>query len=467
MRAKGRIDEARPDRNVFRLAGEEYYDGFGVARNRTSAQDAMRSGALGVCLLFAAAPLTAQSASAESPVEAAIAKAELVRVGVESVELDISIEARSRRATRVRSFSFHGLTVNGMASYVAPVFAPVAIPAGAPAQLGPFRVRFYYRDMGGLAPLRRLVEEARVEIAGTARIEIELGWIERLALWTRGGVVWRTFGRSLPVDMPGGVFRELSAKALFALAEPLVQGGLALRRKRSEWFDETWDASMAHAAALRVSWAYRRRGQALVRVESVASATRVAPGRVLAPLEALEPWRFEPGMAYALRRGELELTGEREVELLLPPLGERPVATFRASRGELAIEAGKCDRERLLLLDENGKTRKTKVCRSSGERALATIVVRSVDGLGSVPGAAAPPAPGARLELGVLRLIRRPEQGRRWWEIVQLAGERRGAVIQLDEPVDRSALGAPLFVDGRLVGVVLHERGGVLLPRSQ
>lgn len=230
----------------------------------------------------------APAASAQQ-IRADIVGFELVDVALDSATADILVEVESERRVRVRSFQFHRISANGMPAFIDPVFEPVEIAAGERSPLPALRATIRFRDADGLGPLRTLLEEARIHIAGTARVEVELGWMERLATWSRRGEVWRAFDETLDVDIPGGRVRELSSRALLALAEPVAQAGLELHRKTEEWLDEEWAPSMQSVAAVRTVYSYRAGGGAPVRVETVASGVVVSPQRILVPLEAIEP----------------------------------------------------------------------------------------------------------------------------------------------------------------------------------
>ena len=397
-------------------------------------------------------------------VQAKILGAELVRAGSESIQVDFSIEAESQRAVRIRSLNFRGLSANGMAAHIAPLKGAVAMPANQPIRLEPLRATFYFREMDSLAPLRALVEHARIRIEGTARIEIELGWIERLALWSRRGTIWQPFDQSLDVYIPGGVVRELSAKALFAVAEPIVQAGWELRRRHRAWVDETWSQATESAVVVRTVHEYRRKGEAPAKQETLVTGVAIAPGRILVPLQAIEPWQCDPATAFALERGAIEAVVRHEVEVLAPPAGEAPRRVLRWSRAQVRVQTGRRRKERVLLLDQAGKTRKVKVCRRWGEGSLAALEVPSMERPQRRRSPPAAPGPGRTFDVAAMRLIRPPEARGRWWEIVQLRGVREGAEIRLAEPVDQAVIGSPLLLEGAPIGIVQHEYGGVVLP---
>lgn len=414
--------------------------------------------------VFAAAGALAQRAATPPSLRVDVTRVELVSASPEAVEIHIFVEAQSERATKIRSFSFHSMRANGMPAYMAPAFEQISIPSGDRVTLGPFKATFYSRDLNSLAPIRRLIQDANVRVEGTSRVEIELDWIEQLALWARRGVIWHDFDQTLEVGMPGGFLRQLSAVAVFTLAEPLAQAGLELRRTRDQWFDQAWQESIERVAAVRSTYAYRRKGEKdAVTVEMFSTGLFVSPERLLVSREALEPWRFDPATAYALDRGEIELAGEREVEAMLPGGGGGRGQTLRFSAGDFTFRVGKCDTERVLLLDAEGRARRVKVCSGSGEQALASLeLAKPLDPF--EPSAARTPEAGMPLELAVLRLIRAPGGAERWWEIVRLSGERVGGEIRLARPIDRSALGSPLLLDGVPVGILLTEHGGPVLP---
>ncbi|MEZ5364910.1 MAG: hypothetical protein R2748_21910 [Bryobacterales bacterium] len=113
-----------------------------------------------------------------------------------------------------------------MPAYIRPLLAPIELRAGERVRLGPFRAVFYYRDLQTLDPLRQLVEDSKVRFTGRTRAEVELDWIERIAFWSRRAVIWRGVDTARELEIPVRRWKDLSAKALFALAEPVA---------RAEW----------------------------------------------------------------------------------------------------------------------------------------------------------------------------------------------------------------------------------------
>jgi hypothetical protein len=413
----------------------------------------------GAFLLSAACSLAAQQPqSSPAPgLQVAITRVELAEISSQAVEIDIFVEAESERSTSIRSLSFHGLTANGMPAYIAPLLVPVSVEAGARTLLGPFRATFYFRDLSSLDPLRRLVQEARVRFQGASRAEVDLAWIEQIALWSRRGVVWHNVDAALALEIPGGRFREITSGALFTVAEPVMKAGAALRRAHESWMTGAWDEAAGRMAAVRSSYSIQPAEGPPMRVEMVATGVFVGPQKVLAPREALEPWRYDAATAFAVSRGALIVTPGAEIEVLVP--GQ----SLRVARRSLRLEAKDCEKARVLIRDAANKTRKVKVCQPEGASALAILEIPSAEGRVMQPWRQVKPAPGAVSEAAVFRLIRSPAENGRWWEVIRVQCRREGDTIRLEQPVDRSALGAPLLVDGALVAVVQHEYGGAIL----
>lgn len=168
----------------------------------------------------------------------------------------------------------------------------------------------------------------------------------------------------------------------------------------------------------------------------------------------------------ALKRGAVELAPLEEIEIVPAQAGGRATERYRLSRGELRVAAGECESERVLLMDELGKTRRVKVCRSGGAGSLAALeIVPARPGAFPLHGDAHVEA-GPPRELTAMRLVGAVGTGRPQWEMVRLEGEVLEEEIRLTEPIDRSALGSPLLLDGTPLGVVLHENGGLRIGRA-
>ncbi len=412
-----------------------------------------------------AVAVVAASAAAVRAVEAPSLGVKITRVAFagaspDGAELDVYVQAESRRAVTVRSFSFHRWQANTMPAYIQPVLKRVDIPAGQPMELGPFRVAFYFRDLNSLEPLRLMVDESRLRIQGRARVEIALGWIGRLAMWSSRGVLWFPIDQDLPVDIPGGALGQASARAVVALGDPLVRAGTGLRRAREESLTQAWSQANPRIAIVRTSFGLQTEGGETISRQTVGTGVVIAPWSILVPREILEPWRFDPDLAFALDRGALRLLPGSEIEVVLPATADQPEQSFRASRSELGVVSGQCRQERVLLFDANGSARKVKVCRGDGPEGLARLEIQATVNRPYLPWRFARIDPGQTVELAVLRLLNEPDFGGRWWEIVNLPAQQQGGAIRLLEPLDRSAAGSPLLLDGALLGVVQDENGG-------
>jgi hypothetical protein len=424
---------------------------------------------------FAAASVAAAVAACTAAVWAVeapslgvkITRVEFADASPEAAEVDVYVQAESQRAVSVRSFSFHRWQANTMPAYIKPELERTDVPANQPLELGPFRVAFYFRDLNSLEPLRLMVEQSSVRIEGQARVEIALDWIARLAMWSSRGVIWFPIDQSLEVYIPGGVLGQTSAQAALALAEPVVRAGASLRRARREARVSAWDEASPRLAMVRTSFRIQAEGEQPVSRETVGTGVILSPWSIIIPREILEPWLFDPAMAFALENGALALLPEREIEVILPEMTGWPQQSFRASRSELRLLSEKCRQERVLLFDQKGKARRVRVCRSSGEAALARLELTAEVNRPYLPWLFARLAHDQTMELAALRLLNEPDFRGRWWEIVSLPAKQQGAEIRLLEPIDRSAAGSPLLLDGALVGVLQQEGGGISLSDAQ
>lgn len=418
---------------------------------------------LALWTLTSATSAAPQQALNEAPFRAEIAEARLVDVDTRSASAEIVVSVSSNRHIRIRSFRFRRVAVNGMPAYLDPVFETVEISAGERVLLPAFRATLRFRDLSSLDPVRKLFEQARVRVAGAARAEVELDWLQRLATGSRHASVWHAFDQELQIEIPGGRLRELSAKTLFALAEPVAQAGWELQRKAAKWLDDDWEPAAAQAAAIRTSYGYRGQDGTPNRTETLAAGVVLTPQIVVTPLEAVEPWRFDPVMALALQRGEAQLSPHRELEALLPTGSSGERKRYRLSRAELEVQADPCETERVLVADEQGKTRRVTVCRAGGQASLAVLRIVPEGASTLAPWRRIRPAPGETLHMTVVRLVPGRGGGQAHWELLRLQGRVEGDEIRLAEPVDPAALGSPLLLDGIPIGVVQHERGGLLL----
>jgi hypothetical protein len=139
----------------------------------------------------------------------------------------------SRDAT-VKRVRFSAMRLGDIPFFVDPLEEQTQLKAGESRDLPQIPVTLYFRDLDSLKTLEESIRSHEIRVGGRARAELELGVLERLALWQRKGLADLNFEGTLPVEVPGGELARTAAVLSVRVAEAaLPAAGFALNGFRT------------------------------------------------------------------------------------------------------------------------------------------------------------------------------------------------------------------------------------------
>lgn len=403
-----------------------------------------------VCMLAAGA-LPSALPAADEPLEfrAEPTRIEVAQVNASGVSLRLHLKITPRSDARLRGISFLDMRANGATFYLAPYRQPVRLRAGEETELGPFDVELRFVDFDNLEPARRLAKESGVRIEGTLRLEVELNWVGRLALWSKNIAAQSPLNVWVPFETRQDPLTQGATDLALTIADPLVRAAARLRREGESWFSDIERIAEPGVELLRTRFELVSKDGEAVEFESLGFGVYDTPQTLLVPRELLYPWAYDPGAALALRRGDLRMRGRVRVAI---NGADRPLLDFGPA--EAQARGMECPRMKELALNARGKAKAMRVCRRGGVEAVERIAVAKIRP-DAQPPAQALPDDEFDTEVAILRALPENTGGGRQFEVVRLRGRRSGDGFVLLQPLDRSALGSPVLLNGAAVGLFL------------
>ena len=117
------------------------------------------------------------------------------------------------RSVTVKSLSFSAMTVNGVPVYVSPITGKFAMKKGEFLKLPDVQIVIYTRDLATLQPVRSVIEQGKVVVAGEVSAVVDGNLLADLALRSLHPRVVMPFNKEIPVLIPGGDMGKTAAQA--------------------------------------------------------------------------------------------------------------------------------------------------------------------------------------------------------------------------------------------------------------
>ncbi|MGA3046504.1 MAG: hypothetical protein ABSD67_07775 [Terracidiphilus sp.] len=194
----------------------------------------------------------------------------------------------------------------------------------------------------------------------------------------------------------------------------------------------------------------------------------VGSSTMIAQEEAVEPWEFDPDAKTRLSENHAHVDKDSVAVTAQPMAGSSlsfvDTTTNRAAQWSLKSED--------FTIETEGRPAKDHVAYSTKitsvevrERASSNnyALLRFRDGVVGSPAKRAWAADTRWDRLAVLRLVRNPTSNELRTEVVLLPGTSDGKQIKLDDQIDDSGFGSPMFTRDGVIAMLQDENSAVLL----
>jgi hypothetical protein len=320
-----------------------------------------------------------------------------------------------------------------------------------------------------MEPLRRAVVERQARIKAVVRAQLQLSLFQKMMLLGEEAWIAAPLDQAVPVEVPGGMLGRAAAAAALLAAEPVWafgRAGIEYRRSQSEFTRNVRERLAGSIYLIETRYTLVSRDGETAAVRRRAVGFLVSGHGLLAPAESVEPWMFDPVVSEAMERKEVSVR-EDDFEITatgaMRPAGQR---TFSLRQGTLRIRKKLNGGGTALSLADH-KRYKLRIRAHDSNAALFDLAdAESAPGQGARAGLPAAEnghkhgePPTEWREAAVVRIRPGFEA-----EILLTPARLENGRIRLDNPVDASAYGSPVWVEGGVAGFVQDQDSGARLP---
>jgi hypothetical protein len=437
-------------------------------------------------ILVAASTGFAQVVQSDAPpdlsgqIQVEVVKTSLADYSTSKLVLGLTVAVTSKRDVTLDQILLADLRLNGLPLYAAPVASKLQLKAGDKTLLSdPLPVTIYVRDLDSVAPLHDALSNGHATLDGTAYATVHLNFLETMVLFTKHVNVAANIHEEVPFTVPGGNMAKTAALTL-------LEGADKALRTLSNTVDRgrNWASGFRHTVmqtyAPRVMLAYSRFELKDSQGHTTASdwhgvAVALSPDLLLVPREAIEPWKFDPEIADAISSKRASLN-RSSYDLWLWPSSAPVLDSTKNLNGDAALRLSKKqfavlslpddDQQKLLALDDSGKTQKIAMDKRNSSSDLALLRITSpdskLDSLQTADNSSASDWDSVaifRFRDGVQASAANPE-------LIVVSAKRNGNRIELGDLVDSSAFGSPIVAPEGVIGIVQDQSSGVAWPEA-
>jgi len=230
------------------------------------------------------------------------------------LKLFMAIKPVERTAT-VRRIYFQDIKANGIPLHIETFDQEFKLSKKDPIDLpGPLNCTVVFAELDSLLPLKQLISENRLVVTGQSFIEVKLNAIEKLAVGGKQVVLPVPVNETVPFAMfEGNPFVQMAVtKILDMLADPSSAAAMSLAKEHlARLTAERTFSSIGKPSLYLLYCEY-----ALVSPETKASEKFSqsgtgflvsTDGKLLTAKRTIEPWKFNPEIAYMMSQNHLEL----------------------------------------------------------------------------------------------------------------------------------------------------------------
>ncbi len=384
---------------------------------------------------------------------------QLTRIDSNSVDFEIQMNGVAAKSVTLKSMFFQEVTVNGIPVRVKPIYGPFKLKQGQPiGDLPVLKATVAFREMPSLRPLRSAVGDGTAHVHVNLLAQLSLNPLEMLALRSTNAWASTEFDQNLAIDLPGGLVGRAAALASLTAAEPVWTLGNEAqewRRNRSTFASHANDAFNGPAVSVESSYTIRSRHGETSALHSKFGGMLLPNGRILTTAEAVEPWMFDPSMAEALSRHDVEILPD-SLELTVRQTGG--AHDYSSRRDEVGIVGPKGKYESVLSSHKHA-TYKLRFRDAEDNIAFLELAgshpAHSNEAKSEAQDDSAEWQPAA-----VLRNALDAQSSPSVW--ITEARKENGRWM-LKDPAGVSALGSPLWIEGGFVGLLQSDSSAMSL----
>jgi len=396
-------------------------------------------------------------------VQVTVDRLEFAGISADNAHFQLFTHIAAFRNTRVKRVRFSGMRLGDIPFFMEPMEEHIQLKAGESTAAPPIPVTIYFRDLDSLKAVEEAIRSGEMQVSGRARAELDLGLLERAAVWQWSGRADVALSGKLPVEAPGGDIGKAAAILAVRGAEAaLPAAGSTLSQLRGQGAMRGRDVKDAYSHWLVVAdskYSLIMEDGRKINLSASALGIRVSDDLVVLTGEELEPWKYDPDVALALSNGAKLVPEARDLTIKFDGArGDAPAL----SNGGLHIERSAAQLESVLVQDDEKRIRVQVAKRDSNSNYALIRIVHAEGGSLQTGLFSSQTMPGNYERVAVFHVTTGGKL-----EVILVPAHARNGRITLDSPVDDSAFGSIVVAPDGIVGLVQDERSAMFLTADR
>jgi hypothetical protein len=269
------------------------------------------------------------------------------------LNLSLSIRPVDRAAT-IHKIYFQNVRVNGLPVTIETFKKEFKVSKKDVVDFpAPLKCTLIFADLESLDPLAQLLDKSEIQITGDSFIEVKLNPLQKLAMGGKQVVLPVKLNDQIPITfLPDSPLLQAAAKTLLqALSDPTATAAINVAKEHlARLTAERSLSSLGNSSLYLVYCEYALRNPETKAEEKfVQSGTGFvvsADGKLLTAKRVIQPWKFDPQVAFLMKHFHLALD-EKNYRLSAWPAGA-PVLTLN---GQLNFQTARStDQQNLKVL---------------------------------------------------------------------------------------------------------------------
>jgi hypothetical protein len=230
------------------------------------------------------------------------------------LNLYLSIKPVDRAATIQRIY-FQDVRVNAVPVHIETFEQEFQLSKKEVVDLpAPLKCSIVFAELDSLKPVAEILEKDSIQITGEDFVEVKLTGVEKLAMRSKQLAIPMTLNQQVPLNLFSGnpLLQMAAGKILDTLSDPSSPAALALARDHLAKLTEDQTLSAAARPALYLLYCKYAlvdpKTQAAEKFSQSGTGFVVSPeGKLLTAKRVVQPWKFDPQIAFWIAHYHLEL----------------------------------------------------------------------------------------------------------------------------------------------------------------
>ncbi len=270
-----------------------------------------------------------------------------------ALNLAVSVKPVDRAAMVQRVF-FQDIRVNGVPLHVETFDKPFKLSKTEVVNLpAPLKCSIIFAELDSFKPVQEIVNQDKLLVTGQSYIEVKLSALEKIALRSKQLVIPSPVYDEVPLQMFSGspLLKIAAGKILDTLADPSSTAAMALAKQHVAKLRESQMLDSLARPGLYFLYCEYALTDPKTKAQEKFSQTGTgfavsADGKILTAKRVVQPWKFDPAIAFLMQRYHLEMAQDG-YKLCAWPAG----ASLLSTDGKLDFRAALCtDRQALKIL---------------------------------------------------------------------------------------------------------------------